>query len=212
MSFRTQNSADDWLSSRTSQELLDRITERRRASGAFRATANRHRSFIERVADGMSSVMGSIPFLFFHVILFAGWLSFNLGLLPFVKPFDPVPFGLLTMLMTLEQSLLTIFIIMSQNRSSQTTDLRTEINLQVNMIAEEEISKTLQMLRLIGEHLEIKEIMLDPEVKIMEQPLDHAGMEKETQDELDSAPAARRHTEAGSDNFPTGSTYGPTRE
>lgn len=212
MSFRTRNSVDDRLSTRSSQDLLDRITERRRASVAFRATANRRRSFIERVADGMSSVTGSIPFLFFHVILFAVWLSFNLGLLPFVKPYDPVPFGLLTMVMTLEQSLLTIFIIMSQNRSSQTTDLRTEINLQVNMISEEEISKSLHMLRLIGEHLEIREIMLDPEISIMEQALDHVGMEKETQEELDNAPAARRQTEAGSDNFPTGATYGPTRE
>ncbi len=212
MSFRTRNSVDDGLPNRTSQELLDRIAERRQASGAFRATANRHRSVIERVADGMSPVMGSLPFLCFHVILFAVWLSFNVGLVPFVKPYDPVPFGLLTMVMTLEQSLLTIFIIMSQNRSSHTTDLRTEINLQVNSIAEEEISKTLHMLRLIGEHLEIKEIMRDPEVKIMEQPLDHVGMEQETQDELDNAPADRSQTEAGSDNFPIGSTYGPTRE
>lgn len=175
------------LSDAAARHLLDKLAERRKTLGVFRAKANERRSTAQRIADDLIQSIGSVPFLAFHVGLFAIWISANLHLIPFISPYDPFPFGLLTMVMTLEQSLLTIFIIMSQNRAADTGDLRNEIDLQINMIAEEEISKALRLLRLIGEKLDIAEIINDPEIKLMEKHLDHAEIEKQTRQELERA-------------------------
>jgi uncharacterized membrane protein len=178
LKYRLPNSA--------ARNLLDDLAERRKAMGVFRAKANERRSLVQRVADRLIIFVGSTPFFIFHIFLFGIWIAFNLGLFPNARPYDPFPFGLLTMILTLEQSLLTIFVIMSQNRSSDISDLRNEIDLQINIIAEQEISKSLHMLRLIGEHLNIEEIITDPEIRIMESALDHAQIEQQTRQELDT--------------------------
>src|SRR5205823_11211859 len=108
----------------------------------------------------------------------------NLKLISGTAQFDPFPFGLLTMVLTLEQSLLTVFILISQNRQADIAELRNEIDLQINVLAEEEISKALRLLHLIGERLDIDEIINDNELKVMETNLDHKEMEKETLQEL----------------------------
>ncbi len=89
------------------------------------------------------------------------------------------------MVLTLEQSLPTIFMLISQYRSADLAELRNEIDLQVNVLAEEEVSKALKLLRLIGERLDIEEIVNDAELRVMETTLDHEEMEKETLQELD---------------------------
>jgi len=108
-----------------------------------------------------------------HFGLFTLWFTMNLRMFSGVQPFDPYPFAFLTMVLTLEQSLLTIFILISQNRASDVADLRTEVDLQVNLLAEEEISKALRVLRLIGERLDIEEVINDTELRVMETTLDH---------------------------------------
>jgi uncharacterized membrane protein len=164
--------------------LLDRLAERRQQIGGFRAKANRQRKLSERVADSLIDTIGSVPFLLFHLALFVIWMSINLKLISGMAQFDPFPFGLLTMVLTLEQSLLTVFILISQNRQADIDELRNEIDLQINVLAEEEISKALRLLRLIGERLDIDEITNDAELRIMETSLDHEEMEKETVQEL----------------------------
>ncbi len=165
-------------------KLLERLGERRRALSAFRAQAAKNRPLPIRIADSLTRRIGSLPFLIFHIGLFMFWIAANLHVLAVGQPFDPFPFGLLTLMMTLEQSLLTIFIIMSQNRSNETADLRNEMDLQINILAEEEITKAIQMLRLIGAKLEIPEIINDHEARVMESAIDHAELEKQTQQEL----------------------------
>ncbi len=166
------------------KKLLQRMGDHRRVLSAFRAQAAKDRSLPVRVADKLTSGIGSIPFLIFHVCLFTFWIGLNLRILAVGQPFDPFPFGLLTLMMTLEQSLLTIFIIISQNRASETADLRNEMDLQINILAEEEISKIIHMLRLIGEKMDISEILNDHEVRIMESPINHVELEKQTQEEI----------------------------
>jgi uncharacterized membrane protein len=172
--------------SANTRRLLDRLAERRQKIGGFRAKANIRRTPTQRAADWLNRRMGSVPFLMFHLGLFLFWFGVNLRVIQLAQPFDMYPFGLLTMLLTLEQSLLTIFIIISQNRSADLAELRNEIDLQVNVLAEEEISKALKLLRLIGEKLDIDEIINDGELRIMETSLDHEAMEKETLQELGS--------------------------
>lgn len=173
------------LPSATARSILDSLAERRKVMSVFRSKANEQRPLIYRMVDRLILFVGSTPFFVFHLMLFTLWISFNLGLFPNARPYDPFPFGLLTMVLTLEQTLLTIFIIMSQNRASDLSDLRNEIDLQINIIAEQEISKSLHMLRLIGERLNIQEIIDDPEIAVMEKSLDHSVIEQETRQELD---------------------------
>ncbi len=172
------------LRSANARQMLDRLANRRQSIKSFRSRANKDRTRAERYADQLIELVGSVPFLIVHVILFALWLSLNARLIPGVSGWDPFPFGLLTMVLTLEQSLLTIFIIISQNRASEIADLRNEIDLQVNVLAEEEISKALKLLRLIGEKLDIDEIINDEELRVMETTLDLAAIEKQTEQEL----------------------------
>ena len=167
------------------RRLLDRLAERRHKMGTFRVSANLRRTPAQRIADFLNRKMGSVPFLVLHLGLFTLWFAMNLRFLSGVQPFDPYPFAFLTMVLTLEQSLLTIFILISQNRASDVDELRNEVDLQVNVLAEEEISKALKLLRLIGERLDIAEIANDAELRVMETTLDHEAMEKETLQELD---------------------------
>ncbi len=172
------------LRSAGARQMLDRLADHRQSIKSFRTRANKDRTRAERYADYLIQTVGSVPFLIIHVILFAVWLSLNARLIPGVETWDPFPFGLLTMVLTLEQSLLTIFIIISQNRASEIADLRNEIDLQVNVLAEEEISKALKLLRLIGQKMDIAEIINDPELRIMETTLDLTAIEKEIEQEL----------------------------
>src|SRR5689334_16344871 len=92
------------------RRLLDRLAERRHKIGGFRAKANVRRTPAQRAADWLTRRMGTVPFLVLHLVLFFAWFAINLRVVSGVQAFDPFPFGLLTMLLTLEQSLLTIFI------------------------------------------------------------------------------------------------------
>lgn len=78
--------------------------------------------------------------------------------------FDPYPFALLCMLVSLEGVLLSTFVLIKQNRMSQRADQRNHLDLQVNMLAEKEITKLLQLQRLICRKLEIREADTDAEV------------------------------------------------
>jgi uncharacterized membrane protein len=178
-----ESSRPDVVSAYT-RRLLDRLAERRNTLSAFRARSNKRRTLAQRIADSLARRMGSVPFLALHLCLFVVWFLMNLRFFSGIAPFDPYPFAFLTMVLTLEQSLLTVFILISQNRAADLAELRTEVDLQVNVLAEEEISKALKVLRLIGETLDIEEIATDGELRVMETSLDHEEMEKETLQEL----------------------------
>jgi uncharacterized membrane protein len=81
------------------------------------------------------------------------WALVNTGLIPGVTPFDPFPFGILTLIVSAEGVFLAIFILISQNRMSRQADRRAHLALQVSMIAEQELTMLLRMQKRMGEHL-----------------------------------------------------------
>src|SRR3954447_15218200 len=125
--------------------------------------AQKHRTFAERVSDVIANFVGSMVFVVIHVVWFAIWAVVNIGVLGFSWKFDPYPFQLLCMLVSLEGVLLSTFVLIKQNRMSQRADQRSHLDLQVNLLAEKEITKVLQMQRLICRRLGIEEGDLDPE-------------------------------------------------
>ena len=94
----------------------------------------------------------------------------NLDVIPAIKVFDPYPFNFLTMTVSLEAIFLAIFVLMSQNRESKTADLRQEFDVQVNIIAEREITKVIHMLAYIMNYLNIS-YEKDAELRQMMRPL-----------------------------------------
>jgi uncharacterized membrane protein len=78
----------------------------------------------------------------------SGWIAVNLGSLDFIPPFDPFPFPLLSVVLSGEAVLLTAFVLIRQNRMSRQADQRSHLDLQINLLAEKEATKIIQMLEL----------------------------------------------------------------
>jgi len=128
----------------------------------------RQRTRGERVSDAFTRVMGSMSFVVAHVLLFAGWFMINLGLTP-IPPFDPFPFGILTLIVSAEGVILAIFVLVSQNRMSRQANQRAHLNLQISLLAEQETTKLLQKIQSLQDHFGIASTSLDREAEQLSQ-------------------------------------------
>ena len=99
------------------------------------------RTFLERTADKLSEFSGSFSFLALHIIWFAIWVVLNVDVLPNVKAFDPFPFGLLTMIVSLEAIMLSCFLLISQNRTAAQDRIRSDVEYTANIKAGLEVSQ-----------------------------------------------------------------------
>lgn len=165
--------------------LGERAARRRQFYRSFEASALRHRSIFMQISDDLTNSFGSITFLIFNIGFFAVWIILNINLIPEIPPFDPFPFGFLTMVVSLEAIILAIFILVSQNRQSYITSLREELHMQVNLIAEEEITKVLKVLAEIRGKLGIKE--KDPELEAMLQRINTNYIERSLIEQIQKA-------------------------
>jgi uncharacterized membrane protein len=124
------------------------------------------RSAQERISDGITAFSGRMSFLYLHAIWFGVWIVINLGWIG-LKPFDPYPFGLLTMIVSLEAIFLATFVLISQNRTAAEADHRADLDLQINLLTEHEITRALRLLDAIGRKLEVD--VTDSELAQLEQ-------------------------------------------
>ncbi len=163
----------------------------RRSAGinkAFRAIKAQHasnRSPMEVLADRMIGFASSTPFLVIHAFLFAAWIWWNLPISG-LPQFDPYPYGMLTMTVSLEAIFLSIFVLMTQSRESRIGELREELTLQVNLRMEEEITKTLHLVAGLYSRLNLK-LAEDPELKAMLEPLDPRRIENDLTEQINAA-------------------------
>jgi uncharacterized membrane protein len=119
----------------------------------------RHKSLAERtlqdrIADAITTFSGRMVFVYVHIIWFAIWVAINTGLFG-MDPFDPFPFGLLTMIVSLEAIFLATFILISQNRLDKENDRRADLALHIGLLNEHEVTRVLQMLDAIQDKLGI---------------------------------------------------------
>ena len=96
------------------------------------------------------------PFLVLHVVWFGAWIIANLGVIRGIRPFDPFPFPFLTMTVSLEAIFLALFVLASQNRLARQADKRSHLDLQIDLLAEREMTAVLQLLQDIARHLEVQ--------------------------------------------------------
>ncbi len=119
-----------------------------------RRTAAEQRTTEERLADAITDFSGRMYFVYFHIVWFAVWILINLGVLG-IQPFDPYPFGLLTMIVSLEAIFLATFVLISQNRLSAEADRRADLDLQIGLLTEYELTRVLNMLDAIQDKMGI---------------------------------------------------------
>ncbi len=136
----------------------------------------RRKGIQDRVADAITSFSGSMRFVYLHALWFGVWIVLNLGILG-IKPFDPFPFGLLTMIVSLEAIFLSTFILVSQNRMSLVSDRRADLDVQINLLAEHEITRLLTLVHAIAKHLDVE--CIDSDMEELEQDVAPADVLKE---------------------------------
>jgi uncharacterized membrane protein len=116
------------------------------------ASSEQEKNKQDRVADGLTAFSGSMFFVYLHTIWFGVWIIVNLGWLP-IKPFDPFPFGLLTLIVSLEAIFLSTFVLISQNRAGAAADKRADLDVQIDLLSEHEITRLVILVDAIAHHL-----------------------------------------------------------
>jgi uncharacterized membrane protein len=90
----------------------------------------------DHVADAITRFAGSMSFVYLHLAWFTVWILANVGLLGSAFVFDPFPFGLLTMIVSLEAIFLSTFVMISQNREAARAEVRADLDFETNLEAE----------------------------------------------------------------------------
>jgi len=114
------------------------------------------RTVQDRLAAHITNFSGSMTFVYLHAIWFGFWFILNVGVLhvPYVTEFDPYPFGLLTVVVSLEAIFLSTFVLIAQNNLSALSERRAELDLHVNLLAEQKTAKVLDLLDKIARELD----------------------------------------------------------
>ena len=105
------------------------------------------RTWTDHLGCVITTYSGRLSAVLLHVVWFAVWIALNCGLIPGFHAFDPFPFTFLTLVVSLEAIFLTFFVLMGQNAQSAQTDRLARLDLQVNMLAEQEMTEVLRLLR-----------------------------------------------------------------
>ena len=113
------------------------------------------RTHAHRVAGTVTRVAGSGATILFHVVWFAGWILANLGFFG-ARPFDPPPFSLLMLIVSLEVIFLTLVVLLNQNQMTAQAHKRAHLEFQVTLLAEREMTLVLRMFKELSEHLGMK--------------------------------------------------------
>jgi uncharacterized membrane protein len=131
-----------------------------------RVAEENSRSTEHRIADAITRFTGSMLFVYIHLVLFTVWIVWNLPWLPLPK-FDPT-FVVLAMFASVEAIFLSTFVLISQNRMAAQADKRADLDLQVSLLAEHEVTRLITLVKAIAERLEV-DASNDPELPELQQ-------------------------------------------
>ena len=141
------------------------VMENIRAIIAIEEEQERQRTLGNRIGDAIGSFAGTIMFVVLHLVGFVVWALVNRELIPGIPAFDPYPFSLLTMIVSMEGVLIATFVLIKQNRMGTRADRRNHLDLQINLLTEKEVTKVIQMLERISAHLGIEDQVTDGETR-----------------------------------------------
>jgi uncharacterized membrane protein len=140
---------------------LDEPTARNvRSVAALESSKRQDHGPLARMIDAIATWAGHSAFAVTHVVWFTGWLAYN-TLSP--SPFDPYPYTFLTLVVSLEAILLTSFVLAAQQRMTTEADRRAKLDLQINMLAEQELTAILRVVSALAGHagIDVKDSIPD---------------------------------------------------
>ena len=114
------------------------------------------RSWAERFSEGVVRLVGNVAFLAVNVVFIVGWTIVNLNVIPGVRPFEQHPFDVLALVVSAESLILTIFVLISQNRIVRQAEKRAHLDLQVGLLAEQELTAIVEMVHKLCEHVGVE--------------------------------------------------------
>jgi len=115
----------------------------------------RKKTFEEKLADRIASFTGSMMFVYIHLLLFGIWITWNIGWLG-LTPFDP-SLVVLAMFASVEAIFLSTIVLISQNRMNAQADKRADLDLQVSLLTEHEVTRLINLVTEIAKKMDIKE-------------------------------------------------------
>ena len=121
----------------------------------IRHKAESNKSSQHRIATAITGFAGSMNFVYLHVLVFAVWITVNVVKVNGFPSFDPFPFPLLTLVATTEAIFLAIFILMSQNSFAVLEKKREELEIQISLLTEHEVTRLIALVDKIATHLNI---------------------------------------------------------
>ena len=136
-----------------SPELAGVVHRNIRALLEVRKEFERRKRPDQRIADAVTGFAGSMYSVLLHAVFFGGWIIVNLGRIPGVRPWDPFPFVMLAMFASVEAIFLTTFVLVSQNRMAELSEKRADLDLQINLLAEHEVTRLVELTDAIALHL-----------------------------------------------------------
>ncbi len=147
---------------------------------ARRRAEEQRRTLDERIAAAVAAFTGSMISVYVHLVLFGSWIVINLGWTP-LPPFDK-SFVILAMIASVEAIFLSTFVLITQNRLSAEAERRADLDLQISLLAEHEITRLVQLVSEIGKRVGV-EASNDPSLE----PLKRDVAPEDVLDRLDSA-------------------------
>ncbi len=141
---------------RALERNIEALAERRRREAAGAGQQ-------ERIAEAITRFTGSMRFVYLHLALFGAWVAVNLGAVPGVPRFDPT-FVILATWASVEAIFLSTFVLISQNRAAQAADRRADLDLQISLLAEHEVTRLVELTAAIADKLGITAAR-DPELE-----------------------------------------------
>ena len=135
---------------------IDALTKRR-------LREERQATVQEKIADAITRFTGSMPFVYLHLLIFGFWIVANLGWVPGVPIWD-ASFVILAMWASVEAIFLSTFVLISQNRMAAAADKRADLDLQISLLAEHEVTKLMAVITAIAERVGVR-VSEDPELE-----------------------------------------------
>ena len=176
---------------RRSRSVADVTRENVQAMRKLDELAVARRTVADRIAEFVARFCGSITFVWIHAAVFTFWIVWNV--VPAVPHFDPYPFTFLTLVVSLEAIFLSSFILISQNYEMRISERRSHLDLQINLLAEQENTKMLQLLDRMAKKMGLYDED-DPEIKVLEQATRPETLARQIEDALQ---AQTGHTAEG---------------
>ena len=183
---RGQRMGADYHRPTSAEDVIARNIE---AIAALEAASQGERSRGDRAADSIAGFCGSMTFVWAHLVVLTAWMG--VVEVPGLKHlhFDPYPFPLLTLALSVEAIFLSTFIMISQNRQNKMAERRNHLDLQVNLLSEQENSTMLSMLDAVLQHLGVA--FDKPEVKVLQEATRPDAMARQIQEVIENQEAQK---------------------